>query len=118
MDRPCPEEEGDLDSDIVPFVRLPWAEAEIFFEPQTGSGLRSPVPSSQEAWVAYALFFSIFREALVVERGEVTPQGRDSSHPAGYHIPAPSLGLAWDHYLERQRQMPPAPGPVGSDFKT
>ena len=59
VDRPCPEEEGDLDSDIVPFVRLPWAEAEIFFEPQTGSGLRSPVPSSQEAWVAYALFFSI-----------------------------------------------------------
>lgn len=31
VDRPCPEEEGDLDSDIAPFVCLPWGEVEIFF---------------------------------------------------------------------------------------
>lgn len=88
----------------------------FFFEPQTASVLRNPFLPSHEAWVAYALFFSIFGGTPVVERGEVMSQGGVYSRPAGYHMPA----LPWDctGQVPRKRETnAPASGPVGSDLE-
>lgn len=110
MDGPHHRAEGDLDSDNAPRVCLPWVKSRIFFffEQQTGSGLRNPFLPSHEAWVASALFFSIFRGTPVVEGDEVRPQGRGSSHPGGYHSPAPLLGR---HGTGTQKEVDKCPCP-------
>ena len=101
MDRPCPEEEGDLDSDVAPFVCLPQGEAEIFLSHR--QVLASEVHSHPLMKLGWPMsYFSQFSGTyLWLREVRSLHQGKDSSRPADYCIPAPSLCLARDGYPER-----------------